>query len=50
MNVDKTFGELGLVENEIPQLSLNAENDACIATNPKIITHREIEHLYEEAI
>ena len=50
LNVDKTFGELGLKVNEIPQLSINAINDACIATNPKEITNKEIEHLYEEAI
>jgi len=50
LDVDKTFGELGLCLSEIPELSINAINDACIATNPKKITHKEIEYLYEEAI
>ena len=35
LNIDKRFGEFGLKENEIEQLSNNAIKDACTATNPK---------------
>jgi alcohol dehydrogenase class IV len=50
LGVDKTFGELGLLDKDIPALSINAHNDACIATNPKKIAITDIEHIYEEAI
>ncbi len=50
LGVDKSFGELGLLDKDIPKLSVNALNDACIATNPKKITTQDIEHIYEEAI
>lgn len=50
LDVDKKFGDLGLLEKEIPKLSLNAINDACIATNPKNITNIDIERIYEQSI
>jgi len=50
LGVDKSFGELGLLSKDIPQLSKNAVNDACMATNPKETTNIDIERIYEEAI
>lgn len=50
LDVDYTLGQLGLLEKDIPPLAINAYNDACIATNPKKVTNKEIEHMYEKAI
>jgi len=50
LNIDKRFGEFGLKENEIEQLSNNAIKDACTATNPKKISVDDIKRIYELSI
>lgn len=50
LNIDKRFGEFGLKENEIEQLSNNAIKDACMATNPKKILVDDIKRIYEQSI
>lgn len=50
LNIDKRFGEFGLKENEIEQLSNNAIKDSCMATNPKKISINDIKRIYEQSI
>ncbi len=50
IGVTQTLGELGLNSNSIPDLAKNAMQDACIVTNPRIPTQRDIEELYEKAL
>ena len=50
LNIDKSFGEFGLKEDEIPQLSQNAIRDACMATNPKKTSIEDIKKIYEQSI
>ncbi len=50
LNIDKSFGEFGLKESEIPQLSQNALQDACMATNPKETSIEDIKRIYEQSI
>jgi alcohol dehydrogenase len=48
--VKGTLGALGVTPKDIPQLSINAFNDPCLATNPRKASIQEIERLYEKAI
>jgi alcohol dehydrogenase class IV len=41
---------LGVSKKDIPQLARNAMNDACIVTNPKRLSQKEIEEIYEKAL
>ncbi len=50
LNINKRFGEFGLKDNEILQLSQNAIKDACIATNPKKTSIEDIKRIYEQSI
>jgi alcohol dehydrogenase len=45
-----SLGALGVTLKDIPQLSINAFNDPCLATNPRKASIQEIERLYEKAI
>lgn len=47
--IDTTLGALGAAKHDIRQLSINAYNDPCSATNPRQASMREIEELYEKA-
>lgn len=48
--IDTTIGALGVAKNDIRQLSINAYNDPCSATNPRQVSIEEIEELYEKAL
>lgn len=48
--ITTTIGALGVTPAQIPQLSINAFNDPCSATNPRKATIQEIEKLYERAL
>lgn len=48
--VRTTIGALGVSREDIAQLSLNAYNDPCSATNPRQASVREIERIYESAL
>ena len=48
--VRTTIGALGVGREDIAQLSLNAYNDPCSATNPRKASVREIESIYENAL
>ncbi len=50
VGIDRTLGELGVRRSHIPQLARNAIKDACMATNPRNATLRDIEVVYEEAL
>lgn len=45
-----TIGALGVTAGDIHQLSVNAFNDPCLATNPRKASVQEIEGLYEKAL
>lgn len=45
-----TIGTLGVTREDVPQLSANAFNDPCLATNPRGASVQEIEGLYEAAL
>ncbi|PTY07128.1 alcohol dehydrogenase [Opitutaceae bacterium EW11] len=43
------IGSIGVARKDLHQLALNALKDPCTATNPRSVSAREIEKLYEEA-
>lgn len=47
--IDQTLGQMGLARGAIPDLAAKAMQDACVVTNPRRPTQREIEVLYERA-
>jgi alcohol dehydrogenase len=48
--ITKTLGAFGITPADIHQLAVNAFNDPCLATNPRKISVKEIEALYEKAL
>jgi len=50
VNISKNLGDIGVITADIPSLSENALNDACLLTNPKKANKRDIEVIYEEAL
>jgi len=44
--IPRDLTHLRITSDEIRQLSINTSNDACLATNPKHISIKEIEELY----
>ncbi len=46
----KGLGDMGLKKEDIPQLSRNAVNDACLVTNPRSATAAEIERIFHNAL
>jgi alcohol dehydrogenase class IV len=48
--IDTTVAAMGVTKNDIRQLSINAYNDPCSATNPRQVSIQEIEELYEKAL
>ncbi len=48
--VDKTLGQLGVTKEDIPALARKAMNDVCIVTNPRPVSVKDIEAIYEEAL
>jgi alcohol dehydrogenase len=47
--ITKTLGERGVRSADIPELAEKALNDACMVTNPRDPSRRDIEVVYEEA-
>lgn len=50
VGISRTLGELGVKPGDVPQLAQNAIMDACMATNPRPASQRDIEVVYEEAL
>lgn len=50
VGITRTLGELGVKRSDVPELAGNAINDACMATNPRRASQRDIEVVYEEAL
>lgn len=50
LGVSKTLGQVNVRNQDIPDLSRKALNDACLITNPRTANQRDIEVLYEEAL
>lgn len=48
--VDKRLGAMGLQKDDIPALARTAMSDACMVTNPRRPTVRDIENIYEKAL
>ena len=48
--VATTTGALGVTAADIRQLSINAFNDPCLATNPRKANAEEIERIFEKAL
>ncbi len=48
--IASSIGTLGVSAADIRQLSINAFNDACSATNPRKASIEEIEQIYERAL
>lgn len=48
--VGASIGRLGVTREDIRQLSVNAFNDPCLATNPRQASVQEIEVIYEAAL
>jgi 1,3-propanediol dehydrogenase len=46
----KGLSQLGLREEFIPILSLNATRDACLLTNPRSATREQIEEIFRSAM
>jgi alcohol dehydrogenase len=45
-----TISEMGVTQEDIPRLSINAFNDPCSATNPRLASVQTIERIYEKAL
>ncbi|MEW5958869.1 MAG: alcohol dehydrogenase-like regulatory protein ErcA [Chloroflexota bacterium] len=50
LGVDQTLGQIGLRRSDIPELAGKAMQDACLVTNPRRPTQRDIEVIYENAL
>lgn len=48
-NVLQTLAELGASKGDIPVLAANAMKDACMATNPRRPSRKDVEEIYEKA-
>jgi alcohol dehydrogenase len=50
VGIDRTLGEMGLRQTDIPELARKAMRDACMVTNPRRPTRKDIEAIYEKAL
>lgn len=50
IGINKTLRQMGVVKEHVPELSINALRDPCIATNPRMPNQKDIEVIYEEAL
>ncbi len=50
INVNRKLGDVGVHRTDIPELAHKAMKDACMVTNPRQPTLRDIEVVYEEAL
>ncbi len=49
VGLPRTLRELGMTREKIPSLAGYAVQDVCMATNPRALTRREVEEVYEQA-
>ncbi len=49
LGISKSLGQVHVKQQDIPDLSEKALNDACLLTNPREANKRDIETIYEEA-
>jgi alcohol dehydrogenase class IV len=49
VGINKTLSQIGIQKIHIPELAKNAIEDACIVTNPRKPSEKDIEVIYEEA-
>jgi alcohol dehydrogenase class IV len=49
VGVDRSLREVGVRKTDIPELSIKAIKDACMVTNPRRPTLKDVEVIYEEA-
>ncbi len=50
IGIPKRLSEVGLQENVIPQLSINAYRDACLITNPRDASIADLEVIFRKAL
>lgn len=50
LGISKSLGQVHVKQQDIPDLSEKALNDACLLTNPREPNKRDIETIYEEAL
>ncbi len=50
VRINHTLGDVGVHRTDIPTLADKAIKDACMITNPRQPTQRDIEVVYEEAL
>jgi alcohol dehydrogenase len=50
LGVTETLSDLGVTKKEIPELAIKAKRDPCLATNPRALTVKDIECIYERAL
>lgn len=50
VGISRPLGELGVHRTDLRQLSKHAVADACLVTNPRSATRRDLEAIYEEAL
>lgn len=49
LGIPTTLSEVGVKENDLHGLAVNAMNDPCMATNPREPTFADVEEIYERA-
>ncbi len=49
VGITYSLKNVGVKKSDIPALAKNAYNDACLATNPRLVTKKEIEECYINA-
>lgn len=50
VGISPTVGRLGVKKSDIPRLAEFAMLDACMATNPRIMTQEDVEAIYEDIL
>lgn len=50
VGINATLEEIGVTKADIPRLAVNAMEDSCVVTNPKIPKIEEIEKIFENAL
>ena len=50
VGIDRHLGELGVTRGDLKALSRHAVADACLITNPRTASLRDLETIYEEAL
>jgi len=48
--INKTLGKIGVQMGIIAELASKAINDPCMATNPRVVTQKDIEGIYASAL